>query len=233
MYDSKIMAKHTKVHEKVYQIGGSSLSHPSDCSIYIIDVGNNESVMIDCGAGESFDELLRNIKSVNLDPNKLKVLVLTHCHIDHISAASQFKEKFSCKIIAHERDADAIEGRVLGPTAASWYGVVYKPVTIDTIILGESEKQKIGNVDFTFLHTPGHTPGSISVYCDIGGKRILFGQDIHGPFDASFGSSINDWKSSMDKLLKLEADILCEGHYGIFHRKVNVSDYIVSYLNKY
>ena len=83
------------------------------------------------------------------------------------------------------------------------------------------------------LHTPGHTPGSISVYIDRGGKRILFGQDIHGSFLSSFGSDIEEWKKSMKKLLDLEADILCEGHFGIYRSKDSVEEYIKNYLRMY
>jgi len=92
---------------------------------------------------------------------------------------------------------------------------------------------KFGEVEFNIIHTPGHTPGSLAVYCDISDKRILFGQDIHGPFDVSFGSDINAWKKSMNKLLALDADILCEGHFGVFKGKEKVNEYIKSYLDKY
>jgi hypothetical protein len=73
----------------------------------------------------------------------------------------------------------------------------------------------------------------MSVYCDISNTRVLFGQDIHGPFDEGFGSDINAWKVSMAKLLALDADILCEGHYGIFRGEERVKEYINSYLDQY
>lgn len=73
----------------------------------------------------------------------------------------------------------------------------------------------------------------MSLYCDRGGQRILFGQDIHGPFLPAFGSDIGAWKRSMQKLLDLEADILCEGHFGIFGSKERVRSYIMDYLTRY
>ncbi len=227
------MSKPKNIWDKVYQIGGSSISHPSDCCVYLVDVGNAETVMIDCGAGQSFERLIKNMKSLEFAPENLKALILTHCHIDHIGAASLFKSQFNCEIIAHEKDADAIEGRDITPTAAQWYGVELIPVSIDRVLSEDLEKIKFANVEFNCLHTPGHTPGSISVYCDINGKRILFGQDIHGPFDASFGSDIGEWKKSMQKLLGLEADILCEGHFGIYRSEEEVKRYIEGYLGRY
>ena len=90
-----------------------------------------------------------------------------------------------------------------------------------------------GNEEIRCIHTPGHTPGSISIVLDRGGYRILFGQDIHGPFNKQFGSDIGQWKKSMAKLLALEADILCEGHFGIFRPKEYVRAYIRRYLKLY
>ncbi|MBT8490013.1 MAG: Zn-dependent hydrolase, partial [Deltaproteobacteria bacterium] len=92
---------------------------------------------------------------------------------------------------------------------------------------------QINDETLHFLHTPGHTPGSIVLYIDRGGKRVLFGQDIHGPFLPSFDSDIEEWKRSMEKLLDLEADILCEGHFGIYRSKESVEKYIKNYLKMY
>jgi glyoxylase-like metal-dependent hydrolase (beta-lactamase superfamily II) len=63
-------------------------------------------------------------------------------------------------------------------------------------------------------------------------KKILFGQDIHGPFMASFGSDLEDYQISMQKLLDLNADILCEGHFGIFQPAERVEQYIRDYMEQ-
>jgi glyoxylase-like metal-dependent hydrolase (beta-lactamase superfamily II) len=65
------------------------------------------------------------------------------------------------------------------------------------------------------------------------GVRILFGQDIHGPFTKEFKSDISQWRSSMHKLLDLKADILCEGHFGIYKPKARVESYIKGYLDQH
>ena len=62
------------------------------------------------------------------------------------------------------------------------------------------------------------------------GKRVLFGQDVHGPLDASLLSNREDYLESLRFLLSLEADILCEGHYGVFRGKEHVADFIESFL---
>jgi len=76
-------------------------------------------------------------------------------------------------------------------------------------------------------------PGSIAVYRDYAGERVLFGQDIHGPFLPEFGADLAAWRRSMNMLLGLEADILCEGHFGVYRTKTRVREYIESYLEQY
>jgi glyoxylase-like metal-dependent hydrolase (beta-lactamase superfamily II) len=73
----------------------------------------------------------------------------------------------------------------------------------------------------------------IVVYLDKDGKRILFGQDIHGPFLAESGANMFHWKQSMEKLITLNADILCEGHFGIYQPAGKVTEYIERYLEEY
>jgi len=73
----------------------------------------------------------------------------------------------------------------------------------------------------------------MAVYLDRQGTRILFGQDIHGPFSREFGSDIGQWRDSMEKLIDLGADILCEGHFGIYRPRQRVQRYIRSYLDQY
>lgn len=227
------MRKPKKIWERVYQIGGPDMSHSQDCMIFLVDVGEGESVLIDCGAGNSFDTLLNNIRTMGFMPDNLKTLFLTHCHIDHIGAAKRFKDQFDIRIVAHEKDADGIQEKSNPKTAASWYGMDYQPVSLDHTLVSDLETLKIGEVKFNCVHTPGHTPGSIAIYCDIEGKRVLFGQDIHGPFDPNFKSDKEDWRESMKKLLDLEADILCEGHFGVYQPKEKVRRYIEGYLGRY
>ena len=64
------------------------------------------------------------------------------------------------------------------------------------------------------------------------GKKVLFGQDLHGPFNDSFLSNLKDYQLSMQKLLDLDADILCEGHLGIFQPADKVKRYIETHKSQ-
>ncbi len=226
------MGEAEMIHDGVYLVGGSSLSHFQDAAVFIVDCGG-EIVMIDSGAGNGAKAIEKNIRDIPRDPSRISALILTHCHVDHIGSAKYFKDAFSCRIVAHDLDADAIESGDPVRTAASWYNTRLPRLKVDTRLKGELERLGIGGEEIRCIHTPGHTPGSICVFIDRNGKRILFGQDIHGPFSEDFASDIGRWRDSMEKLLALEADILCEGHFGIFNGKKRVEEYIRGYLDQY
>lgn len=225
------MSRAKSICDRVYAVGGSELSAPEDAYVYLVDAGS-ELVMIDAGVGYGMKRIEENIRSMGWQPAQVWQIIATHCHIDHIGGLWPWKEQYGPKIIAHVLDRAGIEGENDQLTAAGMYGVAYKPVKVDHLIKGEEESMRLGDLDFHFVHTPGHTPGSICVYIDTKDGRVLFGQDIHGPFSDSWGSDLGKWRQSMKKLLQLKADVLCEGHAGIY-RGEKVGKYIESYLKRY
>ncbi len=209
------------VCQDVYIVGGADLSHPYDCAVYLVD-GGEEMVLIDSGAGESYEIIVDNIRSLGLRPERLKAVIATHSHIDHIGALSQFRQGFGTQVIAHELDAEAIETGT--GSGAEYYRVSYQPCKVDIILSKSEETLRCGKYEIKVIHIPGHTPGSVAVYFDAG-VRILFGQDVHGPYFLK-GSDTGRAKISLQRLIDLEADILCEGHFGIYEPKDEVRRYI-------
>lgn len=217
-----------QVWQDVYIIGGANISHHYDCCVYMVDAG--ELVLIDAGAGSSFSRLVDNIIALGFTPEKLTSIIVTHCHIDHIGALSQFKQTYGVTVISHALDARAIEsGEQVG---ADLYGVDYQPCPVDVKLHRDEEKLRLGKHELKVLHIPGHTMGSIAVYVDIAGKRILFGQDIHGPYSVDWGADPDLAIISLQKLIELKADILCEGHFGIYQPASEVRRYIEGYLHQ-
>ena len=216
------MTEPFRVWKEIYAIGGPELTHPYDCYVYLV----SELVLIDSGAGESFDLLVDNIQSLGFRPEKLEAVIVTHAHIDHIGALYRFREEFGVQVVAHELEARAIEtGTGIG---AEFYRMAYKPCKVDITLGSPEEILQYGGYELKVIHIPGHTPGSVAVYVDME-KRILFGQDIHGPYFLK-GSDPAQAKTSLQKLIDLEADILCEGHFGIYQPAAVVKRYIEGYL---
>jgi len=223
--------KPEKIQEGIFVVGGADISDSRDCMVYLVDLG--ELVLIDTGAGPGVKTIISNIRHFGLDPERLSTIILTHCHIDHVGGAHELKRRYGTRIIMHDLDTDIVERGDNKMTAAHWYGVPFAPFKVDIRISGDEKLLSFGQHQIVCLHTPGHTPGSISVYLDKSGKRILFGQDIHGPFLAEFGSDMELWSTSMKKLLALKADVLCEGHFGVYKTNENVTGYIERYLDEY
>jgi glyoxylase-like metal-dependent hydrolase (beta-lactamase superfamily II) len=222
------MGQPYKIFDDIYMVGGSDISHSMDCCVYLIDAG--ELVLIDSGAGKSTDRIIDNIKTLGFEPDKLSTVMVTHAHIDHIGALHDLKQKYGAKIIAHKGDAKAIvTGDKVG---AEYYGVKYSPCIVDIILDGENTSLKVGQYDFEFIHIPGHTPGSIAIVLDIAGKSIIFGQDIHGPYNAEWGGDPEKAVKSLKIMQDINADMLCEGHYGIIKPAAKVREFIQDFISE-
>ena len=214
-----------EIFKDVYHVGDSG------CSVFLVNSHSDDGlVLIDCGMSLN---LIKKISKVGLNPMEIKHCIITHFHIDHIAACSDLKDfNKKVKFYAHELDANAIEEKGHDrETAAGWYGVKYKPVKLEKRLKRDTELLKFGEYTFQCLHTPGHTPGSISILLEIedNEKKILFGQDLHGPIIPGV-SNFEDYQKSLRKLLDLNADILCEGHFGVFHPASEVQRYIKQYI---
>ena len=220
-----------RVFEDIYCIGGSGISGAGDCMIYLIDTKKDNLVLIDSGVAY-FEKIVDNIKHLGFDPTHLKAHIITHCHIDHIGNSARFKKEFKLKVYAHKLDAEPIEKGGMR-TGANFYGVNYEPVIIDRKFIKEEETLHLGEYDLQILHIPGHTPGGIAPYIDISDKRVIFAQDVHGPIFSAFGSDKRQFVKSLKKMRDLNADILCEGHFGVYTGKDKVKKYIEQYINQF
>jgi len=228
------MRKPYEIVANVFIIGGGGLTGAGDCLIYLIKTQEG-LVLIDAGLGEDNYQLIKNIEALGLAPTDLKFLILTHCHIDHIGGAAALKQEYNLKTYAHILDIPAIEGEKLARTGATLYGVKYEPIHIDQALTVEKGEEKLdfGSISLVCMHIPGHTPGSICIYTDIGNTRVLFGQDVHGPLFDAFGSNTEDFVESLNRMIALNADILCEGHFGIYQPAAEVKKYIKGYAQQF
>jgi glyoxylase-like metal-dependent hydrolase (beta-lactamase superfamily II) len=59
---------------------------------------------------------------------------------------------------------------------------------------------------------------------------VLFGQDVHGPLNATLRSNREDYERSLEFMISLSADILCEGHFGVYRSQERVREFIESFL---
>ena len=218
-----------KITSEIWQVGGEGFTCAQDAAIYLICV-NGCAAIVDAGCGGQNDRLEANIRARGIEPGQVAYLLITHCHYDHAGGAETLRGRFDCQIVAHEADAVALETGNSLLTAANWYGTTQTPLTVNVKLSGFRNQLMLGDRAITVIHTPGHTPGSVVYLMESDGLRVVFGQDVHGPLHDDFGSDRRAYHHSLLTLAELEADILCEGHFGVFLGADKVTAFIRSFL---
>src|SRR5688572_16275424 len=145
--------------------------YDDELTAYIIDPGNSNTA--------ENKELQDFIVEKKLN---LKRLILTHAHIDHIMG-NRFV--FDTYDLLPEVHADEVFFIKRMPQSAAMYGVNCDPSPMPEKFLMEGDTIKLGKYEFECLHTPGHSPGSLSYYNKE--NKILMGGDVL--FRGSIGRS--------------------------------------------
>jgi len=218
-----------QISEEIWQVGGRTLTAPEDAAIYLVEIAD-KAALIDSGCGAAIDLLIANVESVGVAPEQIEYLLLTHCHFDHTGGALALRQRLKCTVVAHALDAIYIERGDNEVTAATWYGSVLAPCPVDNKLSDPRADILLGDRTLTAIHIPGHSPGSVAYLLQSGGKRVVFAQDVHGPLHPSLLSNRRDYLASLQRLLDLDADILCEGHFGVFRGRAAITRFIRRYM---
>lgn len=129
---------------------------------YIIgDETTKEGMIIDPGAEADF--ILKQVKESGLT---IKVIALTHGHIDHIGALGVVKKATGAEVVIHEQEAAALQRQPFGLELP-------KPAPKPDKLAKDGDIIHLGKLEFKVLHTPGHTPGGMCLYT----KGIVFSGD--------------------------------------------------------
>lgn len=149
---------------KLYKITVMSM----DENIYIYyDDKVNEGVIIDPGGNTN--EILDFVKKQNI---KIKGILLTHGHGDHISSVPSLKNAFACPVVCHEDERDTLENAELNLSSMISGTLEISPdITLkdsDVFTFGEKSRLKL-------IHTPGHTKGGACFYDE--DEKLLFTGD--------------------------------------------------------
>jgi len=130
---------------------------------------------------------------------RVRHLLLTHAHIDHVFGCAHFAKRYGADADhggwqLHPADVPLIE---LAPVQAELFGVPLVPPPAPTHLLAEGEGIELGSHRFRVLHTPGHSPGSVCFYAEAEG--VLLGGDVL--FQGSIGRT-DLWEGSMPVLMR-------------------------------
>ena len=166
---------------------------------YIVqDEETKETMVIDPGG--DVDKIVEMLNTIHA---KVKYILLTHCHGDHIAGVNELKQRVGGKILIHRLDEEGL--RDPNVNLAEYVGLGRVIVQADAR-LDDGDLIHVGNLEFKILHTPGHTKGGISIYSEE--EKLLFSGDTL--FRGSWGrtdlptSSFEDIiKSITEKLMVL------------------------------
>ena len=159
-----------------------------------------EAIIIDPGYDFS-SEAQQILDYIMQGALKVKLIVNTHGHSDHISGNAFFQEKFNVPIYIHKYDAPCIEA----PSKVKFPA---------NVLLEDGSFIEFGDESLKVMHTPGHTPGSI---CLVGERLVFTGDTLFagGIGRTDFpGGSVSDMKLSLQKLVCLPDNFLIYPGHG-------------------
>ncbi len=178
-----------------------------NCSIFG-DETTHEAIVID--PGDNIPQILAILTKHAL---KVKDIIITHAHIDHIGGAAKLKAATGAPVHMNANDAPLYADI---DTQAAWLGMDQPERTEIDVNAQDGQTLKLAGTDFHILHTPGHTQGSLSVWIPEENKLIagdtLF-RDSIGRTDLPGGNTRQILQSIHDKLLLLpETAVVVCGH---------------------
>ncbi|MFC1756234.1 MBL fold metallo-hydrolase [Patescibacteria group bacterium] len=176
-----------------------------------IEVGNlrtncylvsNENELIIIDPGDDGKKITKVIKDSKLEP---KLCLLTHGHFDHVLALVEIIKEYQIPLLVNQKDTFLLKESIEFEKIERFIKFVDKESKVD-----------IGNATFRVIETPGHTPGSISLYCEkekaIFVGDLIFAGGFVGRTDFEYGSELILNKSIKKVLEFSPATVVYPGH---------------------
>ncbi len=187
--------------------------NPFQENTFLLYDESNECIIIDAGCNEEHE--FKQIDSFITENNlTLKLIINTHCHIDHIMGNAYLVDKYKVPSIAHKEDMPLLER---SNDMAMAFGFNIQEPPIPNKFVNEDDEIKFGNTTLEVKHVPGHSPGSIALYNEkeqfvIVGD-VLFNGGI-GRTDLPGGDYNTLIASINDKLFTLNSDVVVYSGHG-------------------
>lgn len=178
---------------------------------YIIcDENTKEAMVIDPG-GEP-QKIIEILNILGID--KLKYIFLTHCHADHIGGISDLKNAKGGKILISRQDSEGLYNKEI--SLAEYINMQIPELEADSRI-DDGDLIHIGEIELKVIATPGHTQGSVTLYCEK--ERLIFTGDTlfsgtWGRTDLPTGSFSQIMASIVEQLMVLPEETICYPGHG-------------------
>jgi hydroxyacylglutathione hydrolase len=160
-----------------------------NCSV-VGDEASGEAVVIDPG-----DDVERVQEILSKHQLRAKYIIATHAHIDHVGGIEKLKQATGAAVLMHEADLPLYQNLTL---QAEWLGIAPPGIVAVDQFLKEGDALRFGQYKLEVLHTPGHSPGSLSLHLPGEHARIFSGDTL---FEGSIGRT-DLWGGSMYEILR-------------------------------
>lgn len=186
---------------------------PIQENTYVLFNQKNECIIIDPGC--YFPEEQQELKTF-IDKNGLipKMLLNTHCHLDHVFGNKFLAENYHLTLHIHPKEEIMLQ---LAPASGLMYEMPFDNYVGKLIFFNEGEKINLEEDTLEIIHAPGHSPGSVCFYCReqkfIIGGDVLFNGSI-GRTDLPMGDHQTLLSSIKEKLFALPNDVTVYSGHG-------------------
>jgi hydroxyacylglutathione hydrolase len=217
-----------KVAEGVYRVPARA------ANTYLIEASKG-LVLVDSGLPGSEKGILKSIAKLGKKPSDLKLVLLTHRHLDHIGSAAMLKKQTGAKLASHPFEKPYAAGTLVisAPSAWSFYGRIVRKLTtveywslklfriiqfhtvhVDLAADEESVLDEAG-LDGSVVWTPGHTKGSVTLFLNQPGVAIV-GDLLRARrgrlVKPLLMENVRQNEASIQRVLDLGPEIICPGH---------------------
>ena len=216
--DNEKYIEPVKYADGLYHIGTSS--HPC----WVIDCGS-EVALLDTAMPDELDFLLENLEKIGYKLSDVKHILHSHGHIDHFGCTKALVKMTGAKTYIGKPDADSAAGR----NELQWtneFGMKYEGAFEPDVLISDGDKIKIGNKEFYFLLTPGHTQGTLSIFFDVTDEGKTYragmfggtgGNSMHIEYLDRYGlphSLREDFRNSVKRLMNEKVEVHLGNHLG-------------------
>jgi metallo-beta-lactamase class B len=173
--------------------------------------GSDGIILIDTLYDYASEEaIIGGLKKLGLDPAKVKYVIVSHAHGDHVGGAKLMQDRFGSRLVMGAPDWDAIEKSV---------NQYPKGKPKRDIVAADGQKITLGDTSVTLVLTPGHTPGTISMIFQVkdNGKPLTIAYSGGTAFNfvndaAHFDIYINSQRKMAEAAARANATILMSNH---------------------
>lgn len=174
-------------------------------SSHLIDTGDG-LILLDTGYQNTAYLVLESIWELGFDPRNIKYIIHSHWHWDHTEGTEYIANLSGAKTVIGEHDKDY---------------VIERGYFVPDITVADGDTLTLGNTTIRFMHTPGHTKGTVSFFFDTedNGKTYRVGQfggagrnTLVKSFPTYYDGCRDDYLRSLDRLMKEKVDVFIGNH---------------------